>query len=179
MVETENVFIGVNIPISIASKYHNIKNINNCLVEIESKPHMTFLFSTCVKGLTAKEVYNILQPILKGVSFDITLDNYHVFEKVEDGLYDCLVVKIRPDEKGIELQKQAIKLLEDSGATVEQTFPVWNPHMTIGYYDVGFTPNTVNIEPTTIRVDNLYMETGADSSVNNSRRNYFNRLFLG
>ena len=114
-----------------------VKGIEDA-VEVEQEPHATFLWCYLEGDYDTQLIYDTVKPLMSGLEFEFKDMGFEVFEGVDHGKQDCLVVRLEAPEEIIQLQKDVKNALKDAGIKFKQTFPNWKPHMTIAYFDRGF-----------------------------------------
>jgi len=124
--------------------------------EPELNPHMTLFYSPNANGYEKQDILDFLGESLKDVEFEGQLTKYKVFKNTEDGTSDCLVVNIEVEDKLKHLRKTIVDYLKNNVDNLEITYPVWNPHMTIGYYEIGQIPKYDKFDPIDITLTNFF-----------------------
>ena len=161
----ESLFICVCIDNEIGSLLKGFVNFEGVL-EDEKDSHVTVFYSPNVEGLSSEAQLSIMEEHMsscKDISFEI--DHMEVFEGVAEGTRDCLVVRVIPCEELKQVQAKIIETLESKGATsVEQTYPDWKPHLTLGYFPVGKAPELEELPKVTLYASAGYVQYGGDES---------------
>jgi 2'-5' RNA ligase len=107
------------------------------------------------------KLHDIINPILKGVNFNLNDKGFETFKGVEQGKQDCVVVRLEPPADVVELQQKVKDALESNGVKFTQTYPEWKPHMTIAYFNSGLKfKKKYNIKGTMkpLKVDRMFMK---------------------
>ena len=144
--DKKTLYLFGKIPEDFQKKYY--ENLDVCdedTLEMERDPHMTFLYlPEPVRGMSGREMYECIQPLLQGKSFTVTTKAYEVFKGVgfneEKDAADCLVVRLEASDEMKEIREEVKQKLKDSGCEFTETYPEYKPHMTIGYFKKGKTP---------------------------------------
>jgi len=143
--EKKTLYLFGKIPEDIHQKYHKNLEIDESLLELETDPHMTFLYlPEPVEGMTENQMYECIKPFLSGKTFTVKTKAYEVFKGVgfneEEDAADCLVVRLEATDEMKEIREAIKKELLVSGCKFKETYPEFKPHMTIGYFEKGKTP---------------------------------------
>lgn len=132
--------------------------------EPELNPHMTVFYSPNAEGYNKKEVQTFLKSALKDMEFEATLSKYKVFKDTEEGTSDCLVVEVSVCDELKKIRKVIVDFLKDKVDDLEITYPIWKPHMTIGYYEKGEIPKHEKFEPIEITLNNFFCKFGGSAT---------------
>ena len=98
------------------------------------------------------------------MEFEAVLSKYKVFKGTEEGTSDCLVVEVDVNDELKRIRKVIVDFLKDKVENLEITYPTWNPHMTIGYYEKGQIPDYEKFEPIEITLKNFFCRFGGSES---------------
>jgi 2'-5' RNA ligase len=135
--------------------------------EEENQAHITVFYSPKVLGISPEKMFDaVKESIPEGFIPGFSTAGMEVFEGVDEGTRDCLVVRMQPSDEMKEWQNSIKNKLIESGATeVELTYPDWKPHMTLGYFEVGEAPELPENFPIVfIPVDGSYIQYGGSES---------------
>ena len=77
---------------------------------------------------------------------------------------DCLVVEIDVSDEMKRIRKVIVDFLKDKVENLEITYPVWKPHMTIGYYKIDEVPEHKKFEPIKITLKNFFCKFGGSET---------------
>lgn len=140
---------------------HNLSEAD----EVEDDPHCTFLWAEFEEEQDAQELYDIVSPLLEDIQFEIMPIGFNIFEGVNDGTQNCLVVKLNAPGDIIQLQQEVQHKIEARGIKLLQNFDGWSPHMTIAYFPAeeeihydqpsnSMLENTINAKVDYMKINN-------------------------
>ena len=104
--------------------------------EVETDPHCTFLWAKLNEEFKEDEVFDFLKPLLENMEFYLQPMGFKIFEDVNEGTRNCLVVRLDAPGEITQHQLEVKQRLKDEGMEMAQDYPEWKPHMTIAYYPV-------------------------------------------
>jgi 2'-5' RNA ligase len=102
--------------------------------EVEDDPHCTFLWAKLEEDVDPDAVFEIVKDEVDGLGFELFPMGFKIFEDVNEGTQDCLVVKLSAPGDVTQIQAELKDKLISSGVQIIQDHPMWVPHMTIAYF---------------------------------------------
>lgn len=148
--------------------------------ELETEPHCTFLWCKLDEDYDADRLFDLLQPELEDISFDLQPMGFKVFEEVSDGTQNCLVVRMDAPGHVVQKQTEIKTLLDQHNVKFTQDFPEWKPHMTIGYFPLEIEikydqpGNGMLDAPVEAKVDYMKVHNGKEMKFNKAKKKLSN-----
>lgn len=156
-----SLYLWGDIDKKVMDKYHKPVDFDG-VKEKETTPHTTLLYLPDVTGIEEDELYDIIKPILKDVDADVFLDKYEVWEGVENGESDVLVVRLKVP-KSLENIREKIKYkIKEAGGKFKETYKgEWKAHATVAYFQRGKAPKDLkNLENTKYNIPEFKFQFG-------------------
>ena len=164
---SRSLYLWGDISPKIQQKYRAIVTYDeNDITEEESTPHTTLIYLPEVTGLSEYQIYDIINPILSGKSYEVYTKEFEIFKGVNHGKEDCLVVRLTTNKDILNDRDTILKELTKAGAKFKETYEGdWKAHMTIAYFNLNSHIEFQHFKPTTIQIDQIKFQFGGQSAV--------------
>lgn len=140
--------------------------------EVEKDPHCTFLWAKLEEDVNPDAVYEIVKGEVEGLHFELMPMGFKIFEDVNEGTQDCLVVRLDAPGDISQIQTELADKLTANGMKLIRDYPVWEPHMTIAYFPADTaikynTPQNGMLDtPIKAKVDYMKVNDGDEMKLN-------------
>lgn len=140
--------------------------------EVETEPHCTFLWAKLEHDVDPDAVFKLVSEVVEGLQFELMPMGFKIFEDVNEGTQDCLVVRLDAPGDVSQIQIELADKLIASGIELNREHPVWKPHMTIAYFPEGTEikysnpTNGMLDTPIKVKVDYMQINNGKEMKWN-------------
>jgi 2'-5' RNA ligase len=164
--QSKSLYIATEFDKEQVKKYYDMIDLEGDAVEeVETTPHATILYSSHVKGITKDTILNAMRKLWQGVTFDVIIEGYTVFEDVNQGTQDVLVMDLGIEDIIYKIQEQIVPTIKELGGEIKVSYPDWKPHMTIAYFTKGKVPQyPKTVEPMTLKVKDIFLQFGGSDT---------------
>jgi 2'-5' RNA ligase len=164
--ESKSLYIAVEFDKKQVQKFYDMIDLSgDSIEEVETNPHATILYSREITGISKESITEILTKLWRGVTFDVRLQGYSVFEGVNRGTQDVLIMELGIEDVIYRIQEQIVPALKAKGAELKISYPEWKPHMTIAYVTQGEVPvYPENLEAMTIKPSKIFLQFGGSDT---------------
>ena len=132
-----SIYITCKISANISDQWKALVSNLDEADEVESDPHCTFLWAKLDNVAIDEElITDIVKECVDGLGFELMPMGFKIFEEVNDGKQDCLVVGLDAPGDITQIQAELKQKLTSAGVKLNQDYAGWTPHMTIAYFPV-------------------------------------------